>query len=78
MKQNGKAGSIRTEGEITCPNCSGMIPVGIMNLFAGGVKCPRCGLSLTVDKKESARALEAARMLLDAAERLEKESVFRK
>ena len=61
-----------------CPICEGFIPIGVNQLlFDGGISCPHCGLSLTINRMQSKQALEALRKVEEAIENLRKASNFK-
>ena len=42
-----------------CPVCHRFIPVSVKELFQNdAVVCPNCGLSLTIDRKQSETAMQ--------------------
>jgi len=60
-----------------CPNCDGFIPISMYQILAGSsVFCPRCGLRLDINTKDSARAIEALRKVEKAQRRVEETSHF--
>lgn len=48
----------RTTG-LTCPQCSGFIPLSIEQLLkSGSIICPHCNLHLTINRKAADRTRE--------------------
>jgi len=61
----------RTRG-IPCPICGQLIPISIQQLLSGGnLRCPICGLNLSVDKNKSDKALKMLAKVDEAQRRVE-------
>lgn len=62
-----------------CPVCKGFIPISVHQLlFDGGISCPHCGLSLTINRMQSKQALDALRKLEEATSNLRKAEHFKR
>lgn len=62
---------------LKCPQCSQFIPTSISELLsAQALRCPFCGLELTINRNESKRAMEILKEVDDATKNLEKASKF--
>ena len=62
---------------ILCSICGNLIPVSIQQLrYSGTVQYPTCGLSLSMDKKKAAKALEILAKVDEAQRRAEEASHF--
>ena len=48
----------RTPG-LDCPKCGVYFPTTIPDLLSGSIRCPYCGLTLYIDRKESGHAMQA-------------------
>ena len=48
----------RTPG-LDCPKCGVYFPTTIPDLLSGSIRCPYCGLTLYIDRKESGHAMHA-------------------
>lgn len=66
-------------GGMKCPGCEGFIPVSISQLLSdGGILCPHCRLSLTINRMQSRQALDALRKLEEATSNLRKAEHFKR
>ncbi len=62
---------------LKCPQCSQFIPTSISELLsAPALRCPYCGLELTINRNESQKAMEILKEVDDASKKLEKASKF--
>lgn len=83
MKQNlatpSEPQAERHAGGINCPTCRMFIPVSISRLlYDKEITCPHCGLTMTIEKSQSAKALDAQKRIEEAVrEAKEKESFKR-
>ena len=60
-----------------CPICGQLIPVSIKQLlFDKSLKCPCCGLVLSIDKNKSDKALKILAKVDEAQQRVEDTSNF--
>ena len=44
---------------LDCPKCGVYFPTTIPDLLSGSIRCPYCGLTLYIDRKESGHAMQA-------------------
>lgn len=59
---------------ITCPKCSGFIPLSLFQLVScSEFVCPQCGLRLSIDRKQSKQSMGALEKI-KRAERGEKKT----
>lgn len=66
----------RTPG-LECPKCHHFIPTTIAELLSAQyLECPHCRLRLTINKKESKKALDILSNVNDAQNNLDKASKF--
>lgn len=64
---------------VNCPVCQMFIPVSISQLLNdGGVVCPHCGQTMTIDKFQSRQALEALKKLEGATKKLRDSESFKR
>lgn len=64
---------------MNCPKCMKFIPLSIFQLlYEGGVTCPHCGLTMTIDKLQSSPALEAFKKLEEATKKLRETKSFKR
>ena len=63
---------------LNCPQCGTFIPTTIAELLsARSLRCPHCRLELTINRKESKRALEILQKVDDAQKNLDNASKFK-
>lgn len=54
-----------------CPVCSEFIPISIYQLLhEGSITCPHCELTMTINKTQSQKALEALKKVEEATKRV--------
>lgn len=64
---------------LNCPDCMMFMPVSISQLlYDGGVTCPHCGLTMTINKSQSRQALDALKKVEDATKRVRDTESFRR
>lgn len=64
---------------MNCPSCRGFIPVSVHQLlYEGGIVCPHCGLSMTIDKAQSKKALDALAKVEAATRRVRETETFKR
>ena len=63
---------------LNCPQCGTFIPTTIAELLsARSLRCPHCRLELTINRKESKRAMEILQKVDDAHKNLDNASKFK-
>jgi DNA-directed RNA polymerase subunit RPC12/RpoP len=63
---------------LNCPQCGTFIPTTIAELLsARSLRCPHCRLELTINRKESKRAMEILQKVDDAQKNLDNASKFK-
>ena len=66
-------------GGMKCPACQGFIPISVHQLLhEGGIVCPHCGLSMTINKAQSKRALEALEKVEAATRKVRETETFKR
>lgn len=83
MQKSTLAPSIQPVGQqvsgMKCPVCEMFIPISIPQLlYDGGIMCPHCGLTLTINKQLSRPALEALKKVDDATRKVEETESFKR
>lgn len=64
---------------LNCPQCGAFIPTSIPELlYSRGLHCMHCGLTLTINRNESKRAMEILKNVNDAQQNLNKASSFQR
>ena len=59
----------RTPG-LDCPKCGVYFPTTIPDLLSGSIRCPYCGLTLSIDRKASCHAMLALEKFQNALDKL--------
>lgn len=63
---------------LNCPQCGHFIPTTITELLsARSLRCPHCRLELTINRRESQRAMEILQKVDDAQKNLDNASKLR-
>ena len=55
--------------EIDCPKCGVYFPTTIPDLLSGSIRCPYCGLTLSIDRKASCHAMLALEKFQNALDK---------
>lgn len=64
---------------MNCPACRMFIPISASQLlYDGGITCPHCGLTMTVDKSQSRQALDALKKVEEAARKVRETESFKR
>jgi len=64
---------------MNCPVCQNFIPISVHQLLhEGGIMCPHCGLSMTINKSQSKRALDALEKVEEATKRVKDTENFKR
>lgn len=64
---------------LNCPQCGAFIPTSIPELlYSSELHCMHCGLTLTINRNESKRAMEILKNVNDAQQNLNKASSFQR
>ncbi|WP_297672574.1 hypothetical protein [uncultured Akkermansia sp.] len=58
----------RTPG-LHCPKCGVYFPTTIPDLLSGSIRCPHCGLALSIDRKASDHAMQALEKFQNALDK---------
>jgi len=62
---------------LKCPQCGQFIPTTISELLsAQALRCPYCGLELTINRQESKQAMDILKEVDNASKKLEKASKY--
>lgn len=62
-----------------CPLCQGFIPISIYQLLhENGIMCPHCGLSMTINKTQSKKALDALAKVEAATRKVRETEIFKR
>lgn len=70
MSDNNKS-ILGGQNGFNCPVCHRFIPVSVKELFQNdAVVCPNCGLSLTIDRKQSKTAMKMLKQVIEGQEEI--------
>lgn len=74
-----KQTAVQRVNGMNCPACQMFIPVSVSQLlYDGGIMCPCCGLTMTINKSQSNQALDALKKLEDATKKLRETESFKR
>ena len=72
MKDNTSLQGTRQNG-FGCPVCEQFIPTSVLELvLRPTVKCPSCGLSLTIEKEQSRKAMEILNKVVEGQKEIDR------